>query len=92
MNGVVDLFDVLRPVRAEGGAGVHLAPNDWDQSWDATLCGLRVAGLAAEPIQVSGCLRCAVRAVGSGIYGVRESDSAVVNLARFIDSRMPEEP
>ena len=88
---LVDLFDVLQPVRAHGSDKAHLAYRNWAQPpQDTTLCGLQVQGPAAQHLGNSACLRCAFRALGAGIYGVRESDSAVVNLSRLVEQRMPD--
>jgi|tagenome__1003787_1003787.scaffolds.fasta_scaffold20987900_4 hypothetical protein len=88
---MVDLFDLLQPVRAHGSSEAHLAPRNWaEPPQDTTLCGLQVQGRATQPLDNSACLRCAFRAVGAGIYGVRESDSAVVNLSRLIERQMPD--
>jgi len=91
MTQLVDVFDLLCTVRAHGSGEPHLAPHDWaDPPQHTTLCGLQVQGPAAHPLGSSACLRCAFRAVGAGVYGVRESDQAVVNLSRLIQRRMPD--
>ena len=91
---VVDLFDIVQPVCAEDSPAVHLAPHDWDRpDGDRTLCGLPVSDVRPEKTYAKhGCLPCAVRAVGAGIFAVRESDGSVINLSRFIDARMPRDP
>jgi hypothetical protein len=87
---VGDVFDLLRPVRAAGSADAHLAPFDWAETpEDTTLCGLGIEGGGTEDFHASACLRCAYRAIGAGIFAVRDG-VAVVNLSRLIDSRMPD--
>ena len=89
MTGVVDVFDILRPVPSRGSLHVHLAPLDWEErSSIATLCGRAIErGRTANSFARYGCLSCARRAVGAGITGFRETPRMVVNLARFIDER-----
>src|SRR5438105_3650188 len=42
---VVDVFDLLLVVRAEGSADVHLAPYNWsERSEITTLCGRQIRG------------------------------------------------
>jgi hypothetical protein len=83
---VVDVFDILRPVRAEGSSMVHLAPYNWDTRGDSTtLCDLKIS--PAPPsvtFQRDGCFRCARHAVSVGIGAFREGERVVVYLSRFL--------
>jgi hypothetical protein len=89
VTGVVDVFDILRPVLSRGSLHVHLAPLDWEERSNiATLCGRAIErGRTSMSFARSGCLSCARRAVGAGITGFRETPHLVVNLDRFIDDR-----
>jgi len=87
---VVDVFDMLSTVRAGGSSDVHLAPLTWTERDDiTTLCGRDIRGPPTQSFRRCGCLRCAGSALGLGITAVRESPQVVVNLSRFLDSRMP---
>ena len=84
---------MVQPVCSDGSADIHLAPHDWDNDDDTTLCDLPVNLQRPDKSFVRhGCLHCANRAVSAGIFAVRENEASVINLARFIDSHMPPEP
>lgn len=87
MSGVVDVFDILRPVLSQEKSMVHLAPLDWPERRDiTTLCGRAINGApTSATFAKSGCPACARRAVEAGITAVRERPRLVVNLTRFID-------
>jgi hypothetical protein len=84
---IVDVFNILRTVVADGALKAHLAPYNWRERPDVTtLCRLPVrGGPPTTSFQRNGCVRCAVRAVGVGIEAVREANGVVVNLSRFVD-------
>jgi hypothetical protein len=84
-----DVVKILSTVGADGALEVHLAPYNWAARSDVrTLCRLQIRTCPPSiGFHKRGCLRCATRAVGMGIFGVLEPDGAVVNLARFVDAR-----
>ena len=94
MTTPVELVDSLRPVRADGVPGVHLASYDWPSVTDPfTLCGLSiVSGSPRQTYLKTGCLTCAHRAVETGVYAVYDSEHFVVNLRRLIRSSLPSWP
>lgn len=88
-HAVADLLEMLQPVCSDGNPAIHLAQRDRDQGIaDETLCGLSINDDKPDRTYLKfGCVQCADRAVGAGLFAVRENTASVINLGRFI--RLP---